>query len=71
MYGKAKRRGISWARALACKWLVEDLGMLTVQVARMLRISQPAVSQCVVRGRHLDRELGERLEGKSPEEGNL
>ncbi len=65
VYGNGKRRAQSRARSLACKWLVEDLGMQTVQVARLLRMTQPGVSISVVRGRRLAGALGQRLEGRS------
>ena len=49
------------ARALACHWLVEDLGLPEVAVARHLGITQPAVSRNVKRGRELARERRFRL----------
>jgi putative transposase len=41
------------ARALACYWLVESLGMPEVAVARHLQITQPAVSRNVMRGKEI------------------
>jgi hypothetical protein len=41
------------ARDLACYWAVRELGMRTVALARLLSISQPAVSLAVCRGERL------------------
>jgi REP element-mobilizing transposase RayT len=49
-------------RALACKWLVEDLGKTTVEVGRKLRIDQSTVVKACRRGRELELELRVRLE---------
>ncbi len=42
-----RSRAESRARGLAAYWLVEELGMKAVEVARLLGVSQPAVSQAV------------------------
>ena len=66
--GSGKRPGQVLARALSCYWLVERLGYTEMKVARRLGITQPAVSQNVLRGRRLASErkhtlnLGEGLE---------
>jgi len=62
--GSRKIRKISRARSLACKWMVEDLGMTTVATAHRLSIMQSAVSHKIPQGRELEKVLGIRLEGK-------
>ena len=62
--GAGKEPRQSRGRALASKWLVEDLGRTTVEVGRELRVSQPAVVGAMRRGRILEKDLGVRLEGK-------
>jgi len=52
-----KRPGECKARRLACKWLVDDLGMRQEDVGRLLGITQSSVCQNVVRGRILEREM--------------
>jgi REP element-mobilizing transposase RayT len=49
-------------RALACKWLVEDLGMRGVAVAKLLGVTPAAVTQGVERGRRIEVERGVRLD---------
>lgn len=63
--GPSKEPRRSRARALASKWAVEDLGLTTVTVSRYLRVTQPAVTGAVHRGRTLEKELHVRLETKS------
>src|SRR6185295_1736288 len=48
-----RRRQAVVGRALACKWLVEDLGVRGVEVARLLGVTGAAVTQGVERGRSL------------------
>jgi len=62
--GASKGPSQSKARALACKWLVEDLGQTTVAVGRVLRIRQTTASACVARGREIEAREGIRLEGQ-------
>jgi REP element-mobilizing transposase RayT len=50
------------ARALACYWLVEDLGLPVVAAAKHLDISQPAVSKAVLRGKQIAESEGLKLE---------
>jgi len=47
--GKTAARSL--ARALACRWLVDELGMKTTEVARTLGMTQPGVSIAARRGR--------------------
>jgi REP element-mobilizing transposase RayT len=49
------------AKDLACKWLVEDLGMRGSAVAKLLDISKSAVSRGVVRGQRIVAERGLEL----------
>jgi REP element-mobilizing transposase RayT len=49
-------------RALACKWLVEDLGMKGSAVAKLLGVTEAAVSQGVVRGRKVEEARGLSLD---------
>jgi REP element-mobilizing transposase RayT len=66
VYGAGKRPGQVRARALACKWLIEDLGISGAKVARSLRIAQSTVSEQAARGRVLASQLGHRLEERGP-----
>ena len=47
----------SQGRALVCKWMVDDIGEIQADVAKRFRISRPAVSAAVARGRQIEREL--------------
>ena len=67
VYGHGKRVSQTRARALACKWLVEDLGLSGAETARMLRISQSAVSRQVAHGHTIASDIGHRLEDISEE----
>jgi putative transposase len=49
------------AKDLACKWLVEDLGMRGSAVAKLLDISKSSVSRGVVRGQRIEAERGVKL----------
>jgi len=49
------------ARSLVCYWSVEELGLVGSSVAKMLGMSQPAVSKAVQRGRTLAAEKGYTL----------
>jgi putative transposase len=49
--GKYKK--VIAARSIVCFWAVRELGMSQTQLARILRISQPAVSMAVIRGEKL------------------
>jgi len=41
-------------RSLACKWLVEDLGVRGAEVAVLMGITPSAVTQNVARGRRIE-----------------
>lgn len=58
----SKRPEVVKARSMACKWLVEDMGISGIKVSRMLGISNPTVSRCVLRGKELEQELSVKLE---------
>ena len=62
VYGNGKRPAQVRARSLACKWLIDDLGLTGAFVSRLLRIAQPTVSQSIERGRGIARDLGMRME---------
>lgn len=61
VYARDRRRMPSAARALACKWLVEDMGVSVASVARMLKVTMGAVCQAVARGRAVEDARGTRL----------
>jgi len=44
------------ARALLCFWAHRKLGESTIEIAKKLRISQPAVSRAAKRGEQLEKE---------------
>lgn len=48
-----RRRPVALARALASKWLVEDLGVHGIVVAALLHISPSGVTRAVARGRKI------------------
>jgi hypothetical protein len=50
-------------RALVCKWLVEDIGLRGVAVAKLLGVTPAAVSHGVEQGRRIERERGVSPEG--------
>ena len=65
--GNGKRPPQCLARTLACKWLVDDLGQKEVAVARLLGITQPAVSANVLRGRIAEQERRLKLAERGDE----
>lgn len=60
--GRAKRPSVVRARCLACKWLVEDLGLPGARAAAMLGITRSGVSKCAGRGGEIEKSLGVRLD---------
>ena len=52
------------ARSLLCYWAVKELGVSATEVARGLRVSQPAVSISVRRGERIAMEKGFKLLGE-------
>ncbi|MEK7474538.1 MAG: transposase [Candidatus Coatesbacteria bacterium] len=62
MRGRNQHVGRVLAKDLACKWLVEDLGLRGAAVAKLLDISKSAVSRGVVRGQRIEKERGVALE---------
>ena len=51
--GAGKYQKVIAARSLVCFWAVRELGITQTRLARLLRISQPAVSTAVSRGEQL------------------
>ena len=49
------------ARSLLCFWVHRELGMSTIQIARILNMSQPAISRSSRRGEQIAREKGFKL----------
>jgi ornithine carbamoyltransferase len=62
MRGKNNHPSRVLAKDLACKWLVEDLGMHGAAVAKLLGISPATVSRGMVRGERIERERGFKIE---------
>jgi len=56
-----KQPGSVKARSVLCYWSVAELGMKGTDVARLLNISQPAVSRSVKRGQKIVREMNLQL----------
>jgi chromosomal replication initiation ATPase DnaA len=46
------------ARSVFCYWAAEELGMRETEVARRLKLTQPAVCISVRRGEHIAKEKG-------------
>jgi len=61
VYGRRKQRKISMARSLASKWLVEDLGMTVMDVARLLKVTPAAVCYGVKKGKEVEETEGAKL----------
>lgn len=57
----SRRTAVARARALASKWLVEDLGLQGVKAAELLNVSAAVVSRGVIAGRRIEAELGVSL----------
>jgi len=60
-----KKPAVVMGRSLACKWLVEDLGMRGVAVAKLLGVTPAAVTQGIERGRRIEAERGVFLDRES------
>lgn len=61
VYARDRRRDAVRARFLACKWLVEDMGVTASAVAEMLKITVAAVCHGVMRGRQVESEEQVRI----------
>jgi len=61
--GRSNKR--SQGRALLCKWMVDDLKEVQIEVAKQLGIKRPSVSALVQKGRKIEKELGIGLSEKS------
>ena len=58
---RSRRRKVAEARFLACKWLVEDIGMRVVDVAGLLKVTPPAVIHGVRRGKVVEEKSGAKI----------
>ena len=56
--GRGKYARMVPARSVFCYWAVRDLGVRETEVARRLKLTQPAVSISVRRGDHISKEKG-------------
>jgi hypothetical protein len=61
VYGRRKTRGVSMARSLSSKWLVEDLGMTVSDAARILKITPAAICYGIRKGRELETKRGVKI----------
>ena len=52
----------SKGRALACKWMNQDLGEQKSRIAELLNVSRMAVTKLVRRGAEVEKELGVGLD---------
>ena len=59
--GRGKHPETVRARSLLCFWACRELGVKTTELAQLLGISQPSVSQSVRRGEELCKKTGWRL----------
>ena len=50
LYSGSRKKSISEARSLFCYWCVRELGESMTHMAKLLGLTQPAVSYCVERG---------------------
>ena len=48
-----KERKSVQARSILCYWATDSLGISQTELAKILKLSQPAVSQAISRGREL------------------
>jgi len=51
------------ARSVFCYWAVRELGVRETELARRLKLTQPAVSISVRRGEHIVQEKGLEILG--------
>jgi putative transposase len=61
VWEKGKHPQIVKARSLLCYWSVRELGIKTTDLARLIGITQPAISQSVKRGEIIAKENGFEL----------
>jgi REP element-mobilizing transposase RayT len=61
IYSKGRRRIQVAARSLLCYWAVRELGLTATELAKRLRMTQPAVSYAVIRGELIAKEKGYTL----------
>jgi hypothetical protein len=63
LWSGGKRPETVLARSVFCFWACRELGLKTTELAALLKISQPTVSQSVFRGEKLCQERGWSLAG--------
>ncbi len=56
IYSKGRRRIQVAARSLLCYWAVRELGHAATELAKRLKMTQPAVSYAVIRGERIAKE---------------
>lgn len=61
IFSRGKQPGKVKARSLFCYWVVSELGISHLELARRIGISGPGVGTCVERGKHIAAENGYRL----------
>ena len=61
LWSKGKQPGTVQARSVFCYWANRELGKKTTELAKLLQLSQPAVSQSVRRGEKLCKKHGWKL----------
>jgi REP-associated tyrosine transposase len=64
LWGLGKHSRIVLARSVFCYWAVRELGVRETEMARRLKITQPAVSVSVRRGEQIAKEKGLSILGK-------
>ena len=62
LFQAARGNARSRARALLCKWLIDDLKYTQTSIGEKLKISQSTVSKLVKRGRTVEKEMNVELE---------
>ena len=58
LFDRSRKGSVSKAKAVICFMGVEKLGLNSSEIATRLRISQPAVSRWISKGREIDRDAG-------------
>jgi putative transposase len=56
IYSKGRRRIRVAARSLCCCWAARELGLAAAELAKRLKLTQPAVSYAVLRGERIANE---------------
>jgi DNA-binding MarR family transcriptional regulator len=61
IYSKGRRKIQVTARSLLCNWAVRKLGLTATELAKRLGLTQPAVSNAVIRGEQMAKERNYNL----------